>query len=320
MIDPCDAGGLYAERRQLLTSSIESSRVRAATKLRGPRTETGLLRVSCSWPILERSIIEPCACKAVATTSIVLLRLAWLGFAAWQPDRHAAGLRLHDRSHLPSRSRRLHAGTAVRRRRALRGHRAERPVVDSPGRSSRPAQCSRSATSAAKYFGEGITICKYELFQLTWQSGVAFVYDRADVRAEALVQVPGEGLGADRTIEHSLIMSDGTEFLRFLDPATFAERRRVRVTGVGAPLKNLNELEFVKGEMLRQRLDDRLHRAHRSRDRARHRLHRSARPPAAARSAQRIDVLERHRLRRRRRPPVRHRQALAEAVRNRLEA
>ena len=47
----------------------------------------------------------------------------------------------------------------------------------------------------------------------------------------------------------SLIMSDGTEFLRFLDPATFAERRRLRVTATGQPLKNLNELEFVKGEI-----------------------------------------------------------------------
>jgi glutamine cyclotransferase len=44
-------------------------------------------------------------------------------------------------------------------------------------------------------------------------------------------------------------MSDGTEFLRFLDPATFAERRRLRVTAVGQPVKNLNELEYVKGEI-----------------------------------------------------------------------
>ena len=44
-------------------------------------------------------------------------------------------------------------------------------------------------------------------------------------------------------------MSDGTEFLRFLDPATFSERRRVRVTAGGMPLKNLNELEYVKGEV-----------------------------------------------------------------------
>src|SRR6185503_10596064 len=47
----------------------------------------------------------------------------------------------------------------------------------------------------------------------------------------------------------NLIMSDGSEFLRFLDPVTFAERRRLRVTGVGLPVKNLNELEYVKNEI-----------------------------------------------------------------------
>jgi glutamine cyclotransferase len=45
-------------------------------------------------------------------------------------------------------------------------------------------------------------------------------------------------------------MSDGTDTLRVLDPATFQERKRIRVTAAGAPLKNLNELEVVKGEIL----------------------------------------------------------------------
>ena len=53
-------------------------------------------------------------------------------------------------------------------------------------------------------------------------------------------------------------MSDGSDELRVLDPATFAERRRIKVTAVGAPLRNLNELEYVKGEILGERLDDRL--------------------------------------------------------------
>ena len=100
----------------------------------------------------------------------------------------------------------------------------------------------------AQYFGEGIAIVGSELFELTWQSGIAFVYDRNSFAPKKSFRYTGEGWGLthDGT---NLIMSDGTEFLRILDPATFAERRRVRVTAVGQPLKNLNELEYVKGEI-----------------------------------------------------------------------
>jgi glutaminyl-peptide cyclotransferase len=98
------------------------------------------------------------------------------------------------------------------------------------------------------YFGEGITVRGNELFQLTWQTGVAFVYDKQSFAVRRQFRYTGEGWGLtqDRT---SLIMSDGTEFIRYLDPATFTERRRIRVTAAGAPLKNLNELELVKGEI-----------------------------------------------------------------------
>jgi glutamine cyclotransferase len=100
----------------------------------------------------------------------------------------------------------------------------------------------------AEHFGEGITVFGSDLFELTWQSGIAFVYDRNTFAPKKSFRYSGEGWGltGDGT---SLIMSDGTEFLRFLDPATFAERRRLRVTGVGQPVKNLNELEYVKGEI-----------------------------------------------------------------------
>ena len=58
----------------------------------------------------------------------------------------------------------------------------------------------------------------------------------------------GEGWGLTHDDEN-LIMSDGTDRLRLLDPATFAERRRIQVTAGGLPVRNLNELEFVKGEI-----------------------------------------------------------------------
>jgi glutaminyl-peptide cyclotransferase len=101
---------------------------------------------------------------------------------------------------------------------------------------------------AEEYFGEGITIWKDELFELTWQSGVAFSYDRATFAPKRRFKYTGEGWGLTHDGQ-SLIMSDGTEYLRFLDPATFAERKRIRVLAGGSPLKNLNELEYVKGEV-----------------------------------------------------------------------
>ena len=100
----------------------------------------------------------------------------------------------------------------------------------------------------AQHFGEGITVFGSELFELTWQSGIAFVYDRNTLAPKKSFKYQGEGWGLTHDAT-SLIMSDGTEFLRFLDPSTFAERRRVRVTGVGQPVKNLNELEYVRGEV-----------------------------------------------------------------------
>lgn len=99
-----------------------------------------------------------------------------------------------------------------------------------------------------QYFGEGITVRGNELYQLTWQSGVALVYDKASFTPKRQHRYTGEGWGLTQDAS-SLIMSDGTEFLRMLDPATFAERRRVRVMAAGSPLKNLNELEYVKGEV-----------------------------------------------------------------------
>jgi glutaminyl-peptide cyclotransferase len=100
----------------------------------------------------------------------------------------------------------------------------------------------------AQYFGEGIAVRGSELFQLTWQSGVAFVYDRQTFAPKRQHKYSGEGWGLTQD-KGSLIMSDGSEFLRFLDPATFAEKSRLRVTAAGAALKNLNELEYVKGEI-----------------------------------------------------------------------
>jgi len=101
----------------------------------------------------------------------------------------------------------------------------------------------------AQHFGEGIAVWKTDLIELTWQSQVAIVYDKDTFEQRRTFTYSGEGWGLthDGT---NLIMSDGTEYLRVLDPATFQVRKRIRVMAGQVPLRNLNELEFVKGEVL----------------------------------------------------------------------
>jgi glutamine cyclotransferase len=99
-----------------------------------------------------------------------------------------------------------------------------------------------------EFFGEGLAAFGPRLYELTWQSGVAIVWDKASFRVEKQFKYAGEGWGL--TADGSrLIMSDGTEYLRFLDPETFAETRRVAVTDDGRPVTQLNELEFIRGEV-----------------------------------------------------------------------
>jgi glutaminyl-peptide cyclotransferase len=101
---------------------------------------------------------------------------------------------------------------------------------------------------AGEHFGEGITIWKNELIELTWKSEIAFVFDKSTFEERRRFKYSGEGWGLTHDGVH-LIMSDGTDRLRVLDPATFGERRRIQVTAEGVPVTHLNELEFVKGEI-----------------------------------------------------------------------
>jgi glutaminyl-peptide cyclotransferase len=101
---------------------------------------------------------------------------------------------------------------------------------------------------AAQYFGEGITVWNSQIIELTWRSEVAFVYDTASFSQRRMFNYAGEGWGLTHDAAN-LIMSDGTDHLRYLDPTTFAERRRIQVTAGGMPVRNLNELEYVRGEI-----------------------------------------------------------------------
>jgi glutaminyl-peptide cyclotransferase len=99
------------------------------------------------------------------------------------------------------------------------------------------------------YFAEGLAEWSGQLVQLTWRSNIAFVYDLASFAPRRTFGYTGEGWGLTRDRE-GFILSDGTAELRFLHPETFREVRRVTVTDEGAQVRDLNELEYVRGEVL----------------------------------------------------------------------
>jgi glutamine cyclotransferase len=100
----------------------------------------------------------------------------------------------------------------------------------------------------SEYFGEGITVLGDKIYQLTWQSHKGFIYDRQTFQPLKEFSYSGEGWGLTHD-DRSLIMSDGTNEIRFLDPASLQSQRTIRVLSDGQPLSNLNELEYIKGEI-----------------------------------------------------------------------
>ena len=99
-----------------------------------------------------------------------------------------------------------------------------------------------------KYFGEGITVSRNRILQLTWQNGVGFVYDVERFQLLQTFSYPGEGWGLTNNGD-VLYMSDGTAQIRLWDAGTLAEKSRLTVTDAGQPVPQLNELEWVKGEI-----------------------------------------------------------------------
>ncbi len=101
----------------------------------------------------------------------------------------------------------------------------------------------------AQYFGEGIVKWRDRLIMLEYQSGIGFIFDFQTFDLRDQFHYPPEGW-ALTTDGKRLIMDDGTARLRFWDPETLQEIGGVTVTAQGQPVKNLNELEWVKGEIL----------------------------------------------------------------------
>jgi len=101
---------------------------------------------------------------------------------------------------------------------------------------------------ARDLFGEGITVLNQQIIQLTWRAQTGFVYDQASFRQLRFFHYPGEGWGLanDGT---QIYMSDGSAQIRCWDAGTLEEKRRFTVRDNGNPVKFLNELEYVHGEI-----------------------------------------------------------------------
>ncbi len=100
-----------------------------------------------------------------------------------------------------------------------------------------------------EYFGEGITIFNDKIYQLTWEEQKAFVYDVNDFKVLKEFSFFGEGWGLTHDATN-LILSDGTQVLRFINPENFQVVRTLVVTDEkGRELDEINELEYVKGEI-----------------------------------------------------------------------
>lgn len=97
-----------------------------------------------------------------------------------------------------------------------------------------------------KYFGEGITVLNGKIYQLTWQDKIGFIYNMAGLKQEKSFDVPHEGWGITNDGKQ-LIISDGTNIIRFYDPGTLKETSRISVQDNNGMLSNINELEWIDG-------------------------------------------------------------------------
>ncbi|HKX29813.1 MAG TPA: glutaminyl-peptide cyclotransferase [Blastocatellia bacterium] len=100
----------------------------------------------------------------------------------------------------------------------------------------------------SQYFGEGLAMVDNRLIQLTWQSHLGFVYDRDSFELLGDFRYDTEGWGVTYDGK-SLVLSDGTDVLTFINPHSFKPTRKVSVKFNGTALRDLNELEYINGEI-----------------------------------------------------------------------
>jgi glutaminyl-peptide cyclotransferase len=131
----------------------------------------------------------------------------------------------------------LYEGTGLNGRSSLRKVKLETGVV------------LQKLSLPGQFFGEGIAVIGDRIVQLTWQNEVGFVWGLKDFKLQRQFTYKGEGWGLT-TDGKQLFFSDGTDEIRVLDGTTLAEVRRIRVRESGRPVRDLNELEWVEGEIL----------------------------------------------------------------------
>jgi glutaminyl-peptide cyclotransferase len=98
------------------------------------------------------------------------------------------------------------------------------------------------------YFAEGITLLKGKIYQVTWQHHLGFIYDAGTFQKLGEFHYDGEGWGLTND-GHSLILSDGSNRLRFIDPDNFQVQKTIAIIAGGTAVRELNELEYVQGEI-----------------------------------------------------------------------
>ena len=99
-----------------------------------------------------------------------------------------------------------------------------------------------------KFFSEGLATNKDQLIQLSWNAGKGFIYNAETFELTQTFNYPGEGWGLTFSNNH-FILSDGSSYLRFLDENSMQQSRRIQVLKNGQPVKKINELEMVKGNI-----------------------------------------------------------------------
>ena len=179
------------------------------------------------------SLVTSCGAAAAGATEVERLRPTVLAEIPHDPTAFTQGFEV--------------AGDALYEGTGLVGHSQLRELDPATG-ALRRAVAVPAGTSGAATFGEGITVVDTRIWQLTWRDGVAIEWDAASLTPLRRVAVDGEGWGLCRDGDR-LIRSDGTDRLRFHDPLTFAETGSVAVTGRGAPVTAINELECVDGQV-----------------------------------------------------------------------
>lgn len=130
----------------------------------------------------------------------------------------------------------IYEGTGLRGKSSLR-----RVLLES-------GQVEKHLSMGRNYFGEGITVLGDKIYQLTWKSKIIFIYDKKSLSLIDSKPYPKAGWGLTNDTK-SLIASDGSANLYFLDPDTLSIQRTITVHDQTSPVRKLNELEYVNGEI-----------------------------------------------------------------------